>query len=391
MRPSRPGDVIQYVATALGPAMARARVREILRAALGAVLALGLCALFPLSPGPDLTSGLYVVAPLGATAVLLFAVPNSPLAQPWSALIGNSVSALAAVLVLRVVSDPLLSLALATGLAILAMSLARALHPPGGAVAMTAALNPEAIHVLGFKFVLAPIAAGTLTLILLAIAFNRATGRVYPLRQIAALGPHGTKDPAPEERIGLDAGDLAEILAQYRQSANLGAEDLARLIAAAERLAAAHRMGATACGDIMSRDLVTVPPDAALARVAELFRRHAFTALPVVDADGRFLGVIFQIHLIQRAREDSLRLSRGFLAAMVRMIDPARLKPPCAADIMQVAVPRVLADTPVGDLLPLLADSGLDAVPVLRGARIIGIVTRSDLVASLARAASTRA
>ena len=80
---------------ALGPAMARIRLRDAGLAALGAGLGLAACAWLILAPEVDLRHGLYMIAPLGASAVLLFAAPNSPLAQPWSAVVGNSVSATA--------------------------------------------------------------------------------------------------------------------------------------------------------------------------------------------------------------------------------------------------------------------------------------------------------
>ncbi|WP_370209060.1 HPP family protein, partial [Pararhodobacter marinus] len=78
----------------LGPAVARVSGREAFRAGGGALIGLGLAGLFVLSPQGDPRLGLYLVAPFGATSVLLFAVPNSPLAQPWSAVVGNTVAAL---------------------------------------------------------------------------------------------------------------------------------------------------------------------------------------------------------------------------------------------------------------------------------------------------------
>jgi CBS domain-containing membrane protein len=54
-------------------------------------------------------------------------------------------------------------------------------------------------------------------------------------------------------------------------------------------------------------------------------------------------------------------------------------------DIMRVAVPRALAITPLGALLPMMGDSDVDAVPILDYGNLIGIVTRSDLMAALAR------
>jgi CBS domain-containing membrane protein len=205
-----------------GPAVARTSPVEALRAGLGALIGLGLTGLFVLSPGIDLTTGLYLVAPLGASSVLLFAVPNSPLAQPWSAIVGNTVAALVGVAVCMFVTEPTLRIALAVGLAIAATILARAVHPPAGAVAMTAAMSPDAIQHLGFWFAVAPIATGTAALVLVAIAYARLTGRRYPFRQFEEPNRHGTDDAAPLERLGLSEADLSDILGRYRQSFNLG-------------------------------------------------------------------------------------------------------------------------------------------------------------------------
>lgn len=370
---------------AFGPAVAAIAPHEALRAGLGALIGLGLLGLFVLAPSVDRQFGLYLIAPFGATAVLVFAVPNSPLAQPWSAVIGNSIAAIVGVLVCLVIGDPVLRVAIAVGLAVSSMGLARALHPPGGAIAMTAALNPADIHDLGFSFVITPVALGTALLVLVAMAYARATGRHYPLRQFDDSNPAGTAEPAPPERLGLTEDELTDILQRYRQTLNLGVEDLARLIAAAQMQAASHRTGPLTTGDIMSRDLVTVSPDTPLSDVAEVFRKHGFTSLPVVAADGRYLGVIFQIHLIRSGQRGAVRANRSPGDAIARFIDRRRAGPARAADTMSTTTPCATPTTPVGALLPLLSDGECDAVPVLDDTRIIGIVTRTDLIAALAR------
>lgn len=250
---------------------------------------------------------------------------------------------------------------------------------------MTAAMSPSAISELGFRFALAPVAAGTILLVLIAIAYARMTGRRYPFRQFDDPNRHGTRDTEPIERLGLTEEELTDILERYRQSFNLGVEDLARLIGAAELQAATHRTGPITAAEIMSRSLVTVLPETPLAEVAELFRHHKFTSLPVVGPESRYLGIIFQIHLISRAREDALRLDRGFSAAMKRLIDRGWIKPPNAGDIMSVVGPRAVMETPIAALLPLLAEGDVDAVPVLRDGCIVGIVTTTDLIAAMAR------
>lgn len=266
------------------------------------------------------------------------------------------------------------------GLAIATMIAARALHPPGGAVALLVSLGATG----GWGATLGPVAAGSLLLVAIGVLWNRATGRVYPFRQPAQVGAHGTHDPTPEARIGLDPAELARILEDYRQSANLGVADLARLVGAVEQTAAARRLEAFTAADIMSRDLVTVGPDAPLSQVAEIFRTRGFTSLPVVEA-GALRGVIFQIDLIRRARQDAFLQHKSLLRALVRLVDSHRAKPPKAGEIMETGVPQVTPETPVGALLPLLADGGAEAVPVVTGTAIVGIVTRTDLVSALAQ------
>ena len=366
--------------------MARIPLTEALRASVGALVALGLLGFLLLSSRFDLAFGLYLVAPFGASSVMMFAVPNSPLAQPWSAVVGNTLGALIGVAMCLTVADPALRGALAVGLAIFAMTVARAVHPPGGAIALTAALHPEEVLPLGFWFALTPIASGTVSLVVLAMVYARLTGRSYPFRQFDSPGKRITDDRAIA-RLGLSEDQLTGILERYRQSFNLGAEDLARLIGAAQMEAAAQSMGPLTAQDIMSRDIVTVTPDTPLGTVASLFRQHRFTTLPVAGPDGAFCGIIFQIDLIARASEDAEVLEGHVLRAMKRLSGQGAARTARAEDIMRAGVSGVAPETPLAALLPMMADGDIHAVPVIDAGRVVGVVSRTDLVAVLARRA----
>lgn len=370
------------------PVIGQTSLSDLAAGSLGLAFGLLICTTLLFGVEVDFVSGVFLIAPMGATAVLLFAVPNSPLAQPWSAVVGNSISGLAALVVHPLTLDPMVAVAASAGLALVAMFLTRSLHPPGGAVALTAALNPAILDALGLRFVLVPVLGGSVALVVMAMAWHRICGRSYPFRSPHQAGPHATADKAAQMRLGLEPEELARILADYRQSANLGVEDLARLIAAAEQMAAGHALGTLTCDAIMSRDLVTVRPDTRAAQVADLFRKHGFTSIPVVDAQGALLGVIFQLDLIRRARRDALRAKTGFGAAMASLQSDKAAGILRAAEVMTIDLPKVIATTPVASLLPLLADGGAEAVPVLDDDRLIGIVTRTDLLSALARSAA---
>ncbi|QYZ70767.1 HPP family protein [Neotabrizicola shimadae] len=347
---------MRRVLRGLAPALAAPHALDTVRGALGAGAGLGLVALASmLAPG-----WLHLIAPFGASAVLIFAVPNSPLAQPWSVVVGNAVSVLAALAALALLPASPVVPALAVSAAIAAMFLTRSLHPPGGAVALLMALDPVAALAEPAHSVL-PVVLGSAALVLAGMGWHRLTGRVYPFRQPASPGPHGTRDPAPPDRLGLPPSDLAAILDRFRQSPNLGVADLARLVGAVEEMLAARHLSWAACAEIMSRDLVTVGPDAPREEIARTFAMRGFHSLPVTERDDRLVGVIFQIHLI------------------------ARLAAGSAAELMATGLPSVGPGTPIGTLLPLLSDGGIEAVPVLEDGRLVGIVTRTDLIAALTR------
>jgi CBS domain-containing membrane protein len=128
------------------------RLRDSIGAALGIGLAGGLG--WWLLGGSD--GAVWLVAPMGASAVLLFAVPSSPLAQIWPALAGNVVSALVGIAVHEAGGSGPAAAAAAVGLALLLMFPLRCVHPPGGAMALVAVMGGPTVHALGWGFALVP-------------------------------------------------------------------------------------------------------------------------------------------------------------------------------------------------------------------------------------------
>lgn len=117
-----------------------------------------------------------VVASMGASAVLLFATPHSPLSQPWPLLGGHLVSAVIGVTCAKFLANPFYAGALAVALSIGAMHYLRCLHPPGGATALVAVLGGEPVRALGYGFLLTPVLANVLIILIVAVAAN------YPFR-----------------------------------------------------------------------------------------------------------------------------------------------------------------------------------------------------------------
>jgi CBS domain-containing membrane protein len=206
------------------PVQTRTSAAERLRASCGACVGIALAAfLSTLSAGqPGAT--LLLVAPMGASAVLLFALPASPLAQPWSILAGNLLAAFVGVTAGILIPSPLIAAAVATGVATILMAVLRCMHPPSGAVALTAVLGGPAVHAAGYHFLLIPVLLNSVLLTLAALAYNNLTGVSYPHKAHTPAHPH-----PPARPIVVTETDFDAVLADYGEALDIGREDLRRI------------------------------------------------------------------------------------------------------------------------------------------------------------------
>lgn len=219
------------------PLLAGASLRDRVIASVGAVLGIGFVGLTCVALFPS--SIPWIVAPMGASAVLLFAVPASPLAQPWSIAGGNVISAFVGAVVAQVIPDPAIAAAVAVALAILIMSLLRCLHPPGGAAALSAVLGGYALfsaHVLEFLTV---VLVNSLLLVAIGWIFHRFSGHSYPHRPQPVDGK--ALSPAPASGLLMD--DIDKALDDLGETFDISREDLALLLERAEAHAAERSGG----------------------------------------------------------------------------------------------------------------------------------------------------
>lgn len=338
---------------------------ERLKGALGAV---GGIAVTGLLCGALVGSGLtqpLLVAPMGASAVLLFAVPASPLAQPWPILGGNVISALIGVAMVRAIPDPTLAAAAAVGIAIAIMSLLRCLHPPGGAVALSAVLSGSHGAATSYLYAFIPVGLNSLLLLAAAYIFHRFSGHSYPHVAPLPARVHATHDPAPLDRTGVRDEDVGYALQSYGDLLDVSADDLHALFKQAEIHAIERLPAELRCRDIMSRDVVAISGGEEAAKARAIMMDRKLLSLPVLDDAGRVQGVITPLDL---ARDGAL-----------------------ARDIASGAV-LARADTPVTQLLrPLAGGHRHEVVIVDQDRQLQGIVTQTDLIAAIATGHMTAA
>lgn len=305
---------------------------------------------------------------MGASAVLIFAVPSSPLAQPWSVVGGNTVSALVGVLCLMIIPDQALAAAVAVGLAIALMFALRCLHPPGGAAALLAVLSGAKLSFVAF-----PVLVNAIVLVAVGVAYNRITGRAYP------------HIPAPSHLSRFSKADFDMALAHYNQVLDVDRGDLEELLEAAESASYERRFGSLRCADVMTPSPIAVQFGTGLDEAWGLMQEKGVKALPVTDRAQHIVGIVSQADFLRHADIQAAYGLGDRLKTLVRRSGLVHSeKPEVVGQIMTREVRVARVDRPVADLVPLFSQAGHHHIPIIDADnRLVGILTQSDLVRAL--------
>lgn len=323
------------------------------------------------------SSGSWMVASLGASAVLVFGMPSSPLAQPWPVLGGSILSALVGGLCAALIPDPVWAGAAAVGLAIALMVPMRCLHPPGGAVALYVVLTAgDGWHLAAF-----PILFNVLVLLVAAVAYNGLTGRRYP-------HPQRVTAHADLAQGAFTASDVDVALAHYNQVLDVSRADLEGLLHLAGRAAFQRTLGEVRCSDIMSRPPLAVEAGISLKDAWALMRAEQIKALPVVDAQRLVVGIVTVADFMRLANLD---VHEGLGQRLRTLVMGRGGQPQSVGEIMSHPVQVARVEQHAMDLVPLFSQGGHHHIPIVDAdARLVGVITQTDLVRTLALAVQGR-
>lgn len=129
----------------------------------------------------DFQGAMVIIPSMGASAVLIFAVPHGTLSQPWPLFGGNILSAVVGVSCATYIDNIYLAAGLAVGFSIAAMHVARCIHPPGGATALAAVIGGASVSKLGYSYAILPTSLNCLVIFAIAMVFNNLfSWRRYP-------------------------------------------------------------------------------------------------------------------------------------------------------------------------------------------------------------------
>lgn len=156
--------------------------KEILKGLLGGTL--GIMILLLLS---EYSHHIWIMAPFGATCVLLFAASGSPLTQPRNVILGHLITAFVGIFFIKFLLINVLMISLAVGLGIALMQIFRAVHPPAGANPLVILLTANTVH-YGWDFLITPVLVGAISLVLVAVFINSVfDGKKWPNYWLAVI------------------------------------------------------------------------------------------------------------------------------------------------------------------------------------------------------------
>lgn len=332
----------------------------------------------------DMASTAVLLASMGASSVLLFGLPNSPLAKPWSFVGGHLISGTVGLLCSHLFTDLALMAAVTIGCVLFVMYLFECMHPPGGATALVPVIA-SADTVLGYDFLLYPVALNVFVMLAVALLLQKfwlKQGMQKPSQQYDPIHLH--HDKSPLNRLGLQTEDLLSALNSFDTVIDISEQDLERLYHQAQLHAYQRKSGEIRCSDIMSRDLITVKPDTAVATAWQLLRKHKISMLPVVNDEQHLLGVISTVDFLKNLKVPHYwGLLRHVNQLLLRNKHSSQYKRN-VADIMVSKLTVAHEHEHIAALVPVLSDQGLHHIPVLNAQQqLVGIITQSDLIAAL--------
>ncbi|MDI1277938.1 HPP family protein [Methylobacter sp.] len=322
-----------------------------------------------------------IVASMGASAVILFIIPNSPLAQPWSFFGGQLISAIIGVACAQWFTDIALASACAVGGSIFAMLLLRCLHPPGAATAIAPILSGDPISSLGYGFVLMPVGLNVLIMLVMAILINRWLLRHdYPTVS-------GNKNIVvePAQQTGISDQDLKLALENMDMFMDVSAGDLRKLLTDAEARSFKRFKGNITCADIMVRDVPVVEYGTEVEEAWKIMHQQKLKAMPVIDRARRVIGIITWNDFFKFINLSAYESFQDRFRAFIRRTpDVSTDKPESVGHMMTTSVTVLPESAHIADLISLMSTQGYRQIPIVNSEnRLVGMVYQANLIAAL--------
>lgn len=142
----------------------------------------------------------------------------------------------------------------------------------------------------------------------------------------------------------------------------------------------------------MTRDVIAVSPDTTVERLAKLLTEHKISGMPVLDENGKLVGIVTENDLISRNKRLHIPTVVTIFDAIIYLESPKRLEEEMkkmvgtsVGDICTKKIVTVKEDTPLPEIANIMSEKNIHLIPVMRGDELVGIVGKADLVRAMSQ------
>ncbi len=142
--------------------------------------------------------------------------------------------------------------------------------------------------------------------------------------------------------------------------------------------------------DIMTKEILTVTPKTSVSELAELFTTHNINGVPVVDDEGRLLGVVTENDLIYQKKKVHIPTVINILDSVIYLESPEKMKQEMqkitgvtVQDIYTSNVVTIGQETPIDEIATIMAEKNIHTLPVLDNDNLIGVIGKGDIIKTL--------
>ncbi len=331
-------------------------------------------------------AGPFLLASMGASSVLLFVIPSSPMSRPWPFVGGHLIAGLVGVTSAQLIPDIASAAAVAAGGAILAMHLLRCMHPPGSATALLAVVGGDTVHNLGYQFLLSPVAINVAIMMGCTLLYWRLSQLMQQRvsRRPLEMGLKRREEKWLSSAPAFSDEDLKRAMAEMDTFLDISRKDLKEIYSRAQQHAHSRQLGNLCCGEVMSQPVISVEFGTELEEVWSLLEKYDIRGLPVIDRAHHVVGIVTVsdfVHHAEQLPHETLAERLAHLRHRTTRLESD--KPEVAGQIMTRPVLTANEGQPLSEVALQFTANHIHHIPVVDPKqKLVGMLTREDVMAA---------
>ncbi len=325
-------------------------------------------------------SAIFLVASMGATAFLVFAIPHGPLSQPWPIFGGHICSACIGVVLAQNLPDPLLAASLAVSVSIAIMFLLRCLHPPGAATALIAIVGGDEVHQLAYLYILNPVALNVCIILAWAVVINNLLPRRwYPS---VLRSSHQQEKKLGRNALQISQDDMSDALRKMGIYVDISKDELEPILNTIFLKFQQNKIGNIRCQDVMTFPVIYAHQHENIDEILTKLSKHHIRSIPVINRTGLVMGIITMNDILKYI-DDSFCNNVAYKLKMMlqKKSSLGREKKMIAAKIMTKPAICFQQQQHIQDVFILMSEQNIHHFPVVNEEQqLVGIITPNNLL-----------